>query len=54
LNARVATLEADFYIEVVEEALARHGEREIFNTDLGRSIQLNRVHQGSGEQGNQD
>jgi putative transposase len=27
------TLEADFCIEAVEEALARHGAPEIFNTD---------------------
>ena len=29
------TLEADFCIEAVEEALARHGVPEIFNTDQG-------------------
>ena len=29
------TLEADFCIEVVQEALARHGAPEIFNTDQG-------------------
>ncbi len=29
------TLEADFCIEAVEEALARHGEPDIFNTDQG-------------------
>ena len=29
------TLEADFCIEAVEEALARHGTPEIFNTDQG-------------------
>lgn len=29
------TLEADFCIEAVEEALARHGQPEIFNTDQG-------------------
>ena len=29
------TLEADFCIEAVEEALARHGSPEIFNTDQG-------------------
>jgi putative transposase len=29
------TLEADFCIEAVEEALARHGAPEIFNTDKG-------------------
>jgi putative transposase len=27
------TLEADFCIEAVEEALAKHGAPEIFNTD---------------------
>ena len=29
------TLEADFCIEAVQEALARHGAPEIFNTDQG-------------------
>ena len=29
------TLEADFCIEAVEEALSRHGTPEIFNTDQG-------------------
>ena len=29
------TLEADFCIEAVEEALAKHGAPEIFNTDQG-------------------
>ena len=29
------TMEADFCIEAVEEALARHGKPEIFNTDQG-------------------
>ena len=29
------TLEADFCIEAVQEALARHGTPEIFNTDQG-------------------
>jgi putative transposase len=36
LSWRVSiTLEADFCIEAVEEALARHGTPEIFNTDQG-------------------
>ena len=29
------TLETDFCIEAVEEALARHGKPDIFNTDQG-------------------
>jgi putative transposase len=29
------TLEGDFCIEALEEALARHGRPEIFNTDQG-------------------
>jgi putative transposase len=34
LSWRVSiTLEADFFIEAVQEALARHGTPEIFNTD---------------------
>ena len=32
------TLEADFCIEAVEEALARHGKPETFNTDQGRQF----------------
>ncbi len=36
LSWRVSvTLEADFCLEAVEEALARHGKPEIFNTDQG-------------------
>ena len=36
LSWRVSiTLEADFCIEALEEALARHGKPEIFNTDQG-------------------
>jgi putative transposase len=36
LSWRVSiTLEADFCVEAVEEALARHGKPEIFNTDQG-------------------
>ncbi len=31
------TMEAAFCIEAVEEALARHGRPEIFNTDQDRS-----------------
>lgn len=29
------TMDADFCIEAVEEALARHGKPDIFNTDQG-------------------
>ena len=29
------TLEVDFCIEAIEEALARHGKPDIFNTDQG-------------------
>ena len=29
------TLEVDFYIKVFEEALARHGKPDLFNTDQG-------------------
>ena len=36
LSHRVSiTMEADFCIEALEEALARHGKPEIFNTDQG-------------------
>jgi putative transposase len=38
LSWRVSiTLETDFCIEAVEEALARHGKPDIFNTDRGAS-----------------
>ncbi len=33
--ARSITLEAEFCMEAVEEALAGHGTPEIFNTDQG-------------------
>ena len=32
------TLEAEFCIEAVEEARARHGTPEIFNTDQGSQV----------------
>jgi len=61
------TLEADFCIEAVEEALARHGKPEIFGHPLswfaskplpgngsGQPIYLKRLHQGAGEPGDQD
>src|ERR1700734_123580 len=36
LSHRVSiTMEADFCVEALEEALARHGKPEIFNTDQG-------------------
>ena len=39
LSWRVSiTLEADFCIEAVEEALARHGTPEVFNSDQGRQF----------------
>ena len=34
------TLEADFCIEAVEEALARYGRPEVFNTDQGSQFTL--------------
>lgn len=34
------TLKADFCIEAVEEALAKHGTPEIFNTDQGSQFTL--------------
>ena len=39
------TLEVDFCIEAVEEALARHGKPDIFNTDQG-SLHLAGLHAG--------
>ena len=36
LSRRVSiTMEADFCVEALEDALARHGKPEIFNTDQG-------------------
>jgi len=37
------TLEADFCIEAVEEALARHGAPEIFNTDSHMMVTSSRA-----------
>ena len=39
LSHRVSiTMDTDFCIEVLEEALARHGRPEIFNTDQGSQL----------------
>ena len=38
------TLEVEFCLEAVEEALARHGRPEIFNTDTGQSVHQCGVH----------
>ena len=44
LSWRVSiTLEADFCIKAVEEALARHGQPEIFNTDSHMMVTSSRV-----------
>jgi len=39
------SMEADFCIEALEEALARYGKPEIFNTDQGSQGGLNRSSQ---------
>jgi putative transposase len=36
------TMEAGFCVEAVEEALARHGKPEIFNTDQGSQCPVHR------------
>jgi len=39
LSGRLSnTMDADFCIEALEEAMARHGRPEIFNTDSQRMI----------------
>ncbi len=43
------TMEAAFCIEAVEEALARHGRPEIFNTDRGIAVHLHRLHRRAEE-----
>ncbi len=48
------TLEADFCVEAVEEALARHGAPEIFNTDQGSQGGLKRSSQHLDEGGCDD
>ena len=45
------TLEADFCIEAVEEALAKYGRPEIFNSDQGSLGGLNRSSQRFGDGG---
>ena len=44
------TMEVDFCLEAVEEALARHGKPEIFNTDQGSPVHQRRVHRPAAEQ----
>jgi len=39
------TMQADFCIEAVEEALARFGAPDIFNTDQGSAIHQHRLHE---------
>jgi putative transposase len=38
------TLSAEFCVEALEEALARYGRPEIFNTDQGSQVHQRRVH----------
>ncbi len=45
------TMEADFCIEAVEDALARYGKPEIFNTDQGSQFTLHRLHSRAEEGG---
>jgi putative transposase len=46
LSWRVSiTMEGDFCLDTVEEALARHGGPEIFNTDQGSQLGFNRSSQ---------
>jgi putative transposase len=45
LSHRVSiTMEADFCIDTLEEALAKHGRPEIFNIDQGESVHVDRLH----------
>ena len=47
LSHRVSiTMEADFCVEALEEALARHGRPEIFNTDQGSHVWTAPLNQG--------
>ena len=44
-------MEVDFCLEAVEEALAKYGRPEIFNTDQGSPVHQRRVHRPiAGEQ----
>ena len=47
------TLEADFCIEAVEEALARHGQPDLQHGS-GQPVHLHRLHQGAGRPRDQD
>jgi putative transposase len=44
------TMEAGFCVEAVEEALARHGKPEIFNTDQGQPVHQHGVHRPADRQ----
>src|ERR1700709_1931117 len=46
-------MEADFCIEAVEEALAKNGKPEIFNTDQGGAAQGSACSRGNGSGGSQ-
>jgi len=45
-RGRVTTLTTDFCFEAVEEALAKHGKPEIFNTDQGSQFAAPRCPSG--------
>jgi putative transposase len=44
------TLEVDFCLEAVEEALARHGKPAIFNTDPRQPVHQHRLHRAAAEE----
>lgn len=48
------TLEADFCIEALEEALTKHGAPELFNTEPRQPVHIDRVYQGAGRPRDQD
>ncbi len=51
LSHRVSiTMEADFCVEALEEALAKHGKPEIFNTDQGSQFTSDGVHRRADEE----
>ena len=41
------SMAVDFCVEAVEEALAKHGKPEIFNTDQGSQFTQHRVHRAA-------
>jgi putative transposase len=48
------TMEVDFCLDAVEEALAWHGKPEVFNTDPRKPVHQHRLHRAAAEERHRD